>query len=95
MRTGPATPPPAPGAAFDETIRVWRTWAHYEDLAETPPRWAGEWLPYVTRAELTLKLLTMADSGRSPPLPRPPSPPRRSAGSGTGITATHGSVTPR
>lgn len=49
-------------AAFDETIRVWRTWAHYEDLAQTP-RWAGEWLPYVTRAELTLKLLTMADSG--------------------------------
>ncbi|WP_292518895.1 glycoside hydrolase family 15 protein [Methanoculleus sp.] len=49
-------------AAFDETVRVWRAWAHYEDLAQTP-RWAGEWLPYVTRAELTLKLLTMADSG--------------------------------
>ncbi|MDN7012086.1 glycoside hydrolase family 15 protein [Methanoculleus sp. FWC-SCC3] len=49
-------------AALAETISVWRTWAHYEDLAQTP-RWAGEWLPYVTRAELTLKLLTMADSG--------------------------------
>jgi len=49
-------------AALAETVRVWRTWAHYEDLAQTP-RWAGEWLPYVTRAELTLKLLTMANSG--------------------------------
>jgi GH15 family glucan-1,4-alpha-glucosidase len=49
-------------AALAETVRVWRAWAHYEDLAQTA-RWAGEWLPYVTRAELILKLLTMADSG--------------------------------
>jgi len=49
-------------AALAGTVQVWRTWAHYEDLAQTP-RWAGEWLPYVTRSELTLKLLTMADTG--------------------------------
>lgn len=49
-------------AALDGTIQVWQAWAQYGDLAQTS-RWAGEWLPYVNRAGLVLKLLTMAGSG--------------------------------
>ncbi|MFY9194577.1 MAG: trehalase-like domain-containing protein, partial [Methanoculleus sp.] len=49
-------------AALDGTIQVWQAWAQYGDLAQTS-RWAGEWLPYVNRAGMVLKLLTMAGSG--------------------------------
>lgn len=48
--------------SFERTIEVWQTWTQYGDLAKTS-LWAGDWLPYITRAGLILKLLTMADSG--------------------------------
>jgi GH15 family glucan-1,4-alpha-glucosidase len=47
---------------LDETVRVWERWAKKEEEAGGRS-WAGPWHDLVLRSELTLKMLTHADTG--------------------------------
>lgn len=48
--------------ALEQTVACWRAWLH-KARACSGREWARPWEPLVTRSELALKLLTLADTG--------------------------------
>lgn len=47
---------------LEETVEAWQAWAHREGTTHSHD-WAGDWLPFLLRSEVVLKMLAHTETG--------------------------------